>query len=492
MKPGTTAMGGATTRQYVVALGLVFALALYRWLVIWGTQLPLDIEEAYYLHWAQQPALGYFSKPPMIAWLLAGMTELFGTGELAIKSLSLLLHTATALVVYSIGKRLYTAPVGLAAAVVFQSIPIMGAMSLYSTTDAPLHFFWALTMRLFLTARDTDRLPWWLLTGLAGGLGMLSKFSMGLLAIGLLLALLASPRDRRLLRSPGLWLGVTTVVLCMAPNLWWNQQHDFISFRHTSHIAQLDKDLVHPDHLLEFLLPQLAVFGPVLFGALLLAVFRRSVWADERHRFLLLVSLPILLLISLEALLAEANLNWASPAYIGLGIFVTAWLWEARRRWLVGGVVFNLVLLSLVYHYHAVAAGLGVEMRRDRTPYHARLGWRELGAQVRDWTQAYPQARLTSDSREILALMSYYGAEPGRPLASWNPGGTVKNQFDLEGDVSRYPDAPLLFLSAGPLDASVLRRFRDVRSLGVKRVDVFADLSRQVHGYLLDGFKGYR
>jgi 4-amino-4-deoxy-L-arabinose transferase-like glycosyltransferase len=477
--------------RYVAAFGLILALALYRLWVMGFTGLELDIEEAYYLHWSSAPALGYFSKPPMIAWLLAAATELFGRSELAIKSVSLMLHTATAVLVYSIGRRIYGVEIGLMAGVVFATLPVVGALSLYSTTDAPLHFFWALTLRLFLKARDSGRPAWWLATGVAGGLGLLSKYTMGLLAVGLGLALAFSRSDRRWLRSPVLWLGVLAAAAVWAPNLWWNAAHDFISFRHTAHIAQLHRELLHPDHLGEFLAAQLVVFGPGLFLAFALAVTRRAVWGDARHRLLLLVSMPILALISLQALLAEANMNWASPAYVGLSIFVTAWLWERSRTWLYASVALNLLLLSVAYHYHDLADLAGVEMTAARTPYKRRLGWRELGAEVRPWTRQYPDARLVSDSRELLSFLSYYGVDAPRGLASWNPAGNVRNQFDLEGDVTAYPGARFLFLSAEPLDAAVLSRFEQVQSLGEKRVGVFPDLTRSVHGYLMSGFRGY-
>ena len=483
---------GAVSYRYTAALALLLGLALYRLWVIDLSALQLDIEEAYYLHWSTHPALGYFSKPPMVAWLLAGATELFGRSELAIKSVSLLLHTLTAAVVYSIGRRLYGTEIGLAAGVVFASLPVVGALSLYTTTDAPLHLFWALTLRLFLKARDTGALGWWLMTGVAGGLGLLSKYTMGLLAVGLALALAASPSDRRWLWSPALWLGALVAALVWSPNLWWNLTHDFISFRHTAHISQLHTELIHPEHLAEFLGAQLLVFGPGLLVVLLAVVFRVSVWSDHRHRLLLLVSLPILVLISIQALLTEANMNWASPAYVGLSILVTAWLWERSRRWLYVNVAINLLLLSGVYHYHALADLMGAEVTASRTPYKHRLGWRELGEEVREWTRAYPDARLVGDTRKMLAFMSYYGVDEPRGLASWNPQGKVKSQFDLEGDVSAYPRERFLWLSRDPAEADVLAAFGGVTPLGVKRVVVFPDLTLSAHGYLLEEFRGYR
>ncbi len=473
-------------------LGLVLALAAYRLWVIEATALPLDLEEAYYLHWAQHPALGYFSKPPMIAWLLAGVTALFGSSELAIKSISVLLHTATALLIYSLGRQLYTPRVGVYAALVFQTLPIFGALSLFTTTDAPLHFFWALTLLGFVRARDHDRLHWWLLTGLAAGLGLLSKYTMGLLAIGLMLYVLITPAQWRLIRRSGLWLGVLLAASLLSINLFWNWRHDFISFRHTADIAQLDQQLVHPERLAEFLLPQFGVFGPVFFVALLLYALRRRIWDDDRHRLLLAASLPTLVVISLQAFLAEANINWASPAYVGLSLWVTAVLLERARAWLLFGIVLNLLLVAALYHFHALAEWVGVELNRSRTPYFSRLGWRELGAEVRPWTERYPEARLLGESRRLLAYLGYYGAAPQRPIASWNPAGRVRHQFDLEGDVADFADQPMVFLSERPLSAEVLDRFERVVELGEARYQVYPDLVRQVYGYHLQGFRGYR
>lgn len=109
-----------------VFLLVIFGLTLYRVLVIEVNGLELDLEEAYYLYWSGDPAFGYFSKPPMIAWLLGIATELLGRSELAVKSVSLVLHTATALLVFSIGNRLYNARTGLYAGIVFHTLPVIG------------------------------------------------------------------------------------------------------------------------------------------------------------------------------------------------------------------------------------------------------------------------------------------------------------------------------------------------------------------------------
>lgn len=471
---------------------LVALLFVYRLWVIRTADLTLDVEETYYLFWSLNPDLGYYSKPPMIAWLLAASTTLFGPGVFGVKVVALLLHSATALLIYSLGHRLYGERVGIIAALAFLTIPIMGVMALYTTTDAPLHFFWALTLRLFVQARDSGRLHWWLLTGVAAGLGLLSKYTMGLLAIGLLLYLLCDRKYRPLLWSPGLWLGVLAAALVWLPNLWWNLEHDFISFRHTAQISQLQGDLFHIDKLLEFLLPQLLMFGPVFFITLGILLLRPGRVTDSNDRLLFWVSVVPLLVISLQALLAEANLNWASPAYVAGSLLVSAYLARTAPRWLAVGIIINSLVLVGVYHYHAIAGMLGVELGRDSTPYRKRLGWRELGAQLQQLRARYPHAVLLSDERELLAYMGYYSGKWPPSVASWNPSGEIHSQYDLLADIKDHPAGRFLFISRHPLPASVLSRFRHHRDLGELRYQVYPDLSRSIHVYLLEDFEGYR
>ena len=54
----------------------------------------LYVDEAQYWTWAQNLDWGYFSKPPVIAWLIAASTALFGDGILAVKLSAILLYPA--------------------------------------------------------------------------------------------------------------------------------------------------------------------------------------------------------------------------------------------------------------------------------------------------------------------------------------------------------------------------------------------------------------
>ena len=73
-----------------------------------GTDLFFD--EAQYWAWSQEPAFGYFSKPPLIAWIIGAATDgVRARAKRASGCPRRSLHTATALVVFWLGRRLYDA-----------------------------------------------------------------------------------------------------------------------------------------------------------------------------------------------------------------------------------------------------------------------------------------------------------------------------------------------------------------------------------------------
>src|SRR5947209_13952494 len=121
----------------------VLGISLLR--VLWLVYQPADLypDEAQYWFWAQHLALGYYSKPPLVAWLIALTTGLFGESEFAIRLSAPLLHAGTAILVYAIGARLYDRRIGLWSALAYASLPGASVSGLLLPTDAPVVVFWA-------------------------------------------------------------------------------------------------------------------------------------------------------------------------------------------------------------------------------------------------------------------------------------------------------------------------------------------------------------
>ena len=106
-----------TERSYAPLLAIIAALlTAYRLWVIRHLGIDLYVDEAYYWGWSQALDWGYFSKPPVIAALIAASTALLGNGIIAIKLPSLLIYPATAFALYALGTRLYSTRVGFCCA----------------------------------------------------------------------------------------------------------------------------------------------------------------------------------------------------------------------------------------------------------------------------------------------------------------------------------------------------------------------------------------
>ena len=160
---------GRWTLLFAALLGGLLVLRLVA-LALNGTDLFFD--EAQYWSWSLEPAFGYYSKPPLIAWLIGLATSVCGPSELCVRLPSPLVHTGTAVAVFLLGRQLYDAQTGALAGLAFATLPGVSLSAGIISTDVPLLFCWAVA--LLALVHLVDSRAWWpsLLLGLALGLGV--------------------------------------------------------------------------------------------------------------------------------------------------------------------------------------------------------------------------------------------------------------------------------------------------------------------------------
>jgi len=73
---------GLNTQPRVLAFTIIAAMTLARIWFLGRSGLELYGDEAQYFAWSRDLALGYFTKPPLIAWLIAGTTALYRTARI--------------------------------------------------------------------------------------------------------------------------------------------------------------------------------------------------------------------------------------------------------------------------------------------------------------------------------------------------------------------------------------------------------------------------
>lgn len=466
----------------------------YRVLALHWADLQLYFDEAYYWGWSLQPAFGYYSKPPMIAWTIRAATSVCGDRELCIHAPPVLLYALTSLLIRAIACRLFSPSAGFVSALVFIGLPLVSFYSWLTTTDGLLLFFWALGLYGFIRAVETDAWRDWLLMGLALGLGLLSKYTTSLFLVSAVLALVWIPRYRKHLLNPRAGYGLVLAMLIFSPNLIWNGSMHFASFRHTAEIAHWDKSLFHPEHLLAFLGVQILLLGPVLgVGAGWMARhLRQSLWREERVRLILAFTLPVMVLYSLQAVVARANYNWAMAAYVGASVLIGMILTQSpKKRGVVAILSINLLMGSLIYHYGSLLERVGIPLRRTTDIYHSMKGWRELAAQVQTFRSRYPEAGLMGDNRRTLAELNYYLSPRPQGAVMWNPDGKITDHYRLTADLRHSSQASFIFVATDTESDMLKRSFKTVKLLGNARVDVHSDYRLEHPVYYLEGFTGY-
>jgi len=517
------------SRPAVLAVGMILGLLAWRIGVLAGFPYNLYGDEAQYWTWAQALDWGYYSKPPVVAWLIAASTAVCGDGIFCIKLPSALLYAATSLLIHALAARLYGPREALAAAGLFALMPAVSLGSLLITTDAPLLFFWALGLLAFTHALERRHDGWdgwllWLLVGVAGGLGMLSKYSMSFFAVSVFLFLLSQREHRHWLLRPQPWVGALVAALLYLPNLWWNARHGFASYRHTHEISQVEQARLSWPGLTEFLGAQFVVLGPVVFAVLLYGLFRMGVhvglrgvlpgtvsgtgtpvsavakphpagWQGSRVPLLVAFFLPWFLLVLVLSLLSRTHGNWAVPAYVSAVILVAAWLtepgrWRARLLWTSLGL--HLLFAAGLYHYEATVAPLLTRYDDRLDPLKRIRGWDVLGQEVHALQQQYPEATLLTQDRMLTAQLMYYGHPPMQPVVKWNPEGRIRDHYDLTTTMLGREGQDFLLVQEGDRFPEGLQAFfTHTETLTLIQVPLQADHTRLYGVFHLQGFLGY-
>jgi hypothetical protein len=477
-------------------LGLIALLTLYRLVALHLGGLDLYVDEAQYWTWARHLDWGYFSKPPMIAAVIAATTSVCGDGEACVKSGALILYPLTTLLLWAVAQRLFEARTAFWTAVVFITLPGVGFSSMIISTDVPLFFCWALALWAYLRALDGDRWRWWLLAGVAAGLGLMTKYTMVIFAVSVVLHLALTPALRHHFRSPKLYLTMLLAALILLPNLLWNAAHDWPTLHHTEQISGLSKQQgLNWKSFGDFTSGQLAILGPVFFIAWLIQLVwkPKSWWADERYRLLACFALPFLAGISAQALLGRANANWAAMTYAAGTIFVVARLLEKRLFGvIVAGLVINVAAMLAAYHFDLWTRLAHVEMTRKTDFYKRVRGWDEFGRQLSTQLAQHPDARLLGDSRDTLAEAIYYTMPHALDAAKWNPRGIIDDHYALTTSIAGDVGRDFVFVSREPtLPAGMAERFGSVEPLAPIDIIVRPDWKLDFSLWLLHDFRGY-
>lgn len=436
------------TDQRNFRFGIAFILALTFWRVslqsVNGTDLFVD--EAQYWLWGQNLDFGYYSKPPMIAWLIRATTELAGSSAAFwIRLPAPLLHMAIALILMSITQRIYGVRTAAWVGPIYVALPIVTVGSLVISTDTLMMLFFVLAFAMYHRLLERPSVRYALIMGGAIGLGMMSKYAAIYFVIGAVLAAVFQVSARLARRD--ILIAILAALVMMAPNIWWNVAHQLTTLRHTADNANWG-DGLYPGAAMAFFGSQFIVMGPIFFSALVWVTLRlaRQRGADLRLWFF---SVPIVLLIIWQALMSQAFANWAASAYLAGAILVARLLVERRILLWAGqgiNVAFALVMPILL-----------VEPERWYLPNGDQLLGRYIGREIvsLDAAEAADEAKfntIVAQNRDMLADLHYTLRDTDLQFYSTLPMNFAQNYYEQHFPVPTDLSGNVIFidLSANP------------------------------------------
>jgi dolichol-phosphate mannosyltransferase len=384
---------GGGVRWRALAVGFVVCAALLR--LIYASRIELLPEETYYWNYSRHLDLGYLDHPPMVAWLIRAGTMLFGETEFGVRSGAILCGAIASLYVYRLTRALFDDASALIALVFMQVLPFFFFSGVMMTPDVPLTAAWAALLYYLHQALIEDRAGAWWRAGLCLGLGLLSKYTILMLAPVAFIFMVWDARARHWLRH---WLPYASMVLALvlfSPVIFWNATHEWASFafQTSRRLAEAPRFSLH-----KLLLSVLVLLTPV--GAVSLYV---TLWAKQgamganeitaaqrRRRFMQLSVLVPLAVFFAFSLRHEVKLDWTGTLWIA-AVPALAYAVVAASNMSSGGVRGwvrsawppTLVILILIYgaafHYLVLGLpGVGYGPHMEVVP----VGWRDLGKQV--------------------------------------------------------------------------------------------------------------
>lgn len=304
-----------------------------------GIQLGPD--EAQYWTWSRHIDLGYYSKPPMIAWQIFTGCLAFGQTELGVRACAILLGTLLSYALYrlSIEAKL-SEKAALVAAVAFALSPLGVFGTFFAITDTGMLLFWTLGLIELVRHLEghsfrAERFGLWI------ALGALFKWPIYLLL----------PIGFWVYPQWGMLRAVAVSLLGLLPSLYWNWTHDFATFKHVSTIAQGGPDIPAKGNPLEFLGSQIALVSPLLFALLAIAWWRCGTLARDSQRFLGRLSLILFAGFFAYAFYRKVQGNWALYLYPAAFVCLAAYWIDVKERfgWMKASLALSCLLLAFVF-----------------------------------------------------------------------------------------------------------------------------------------------
>ena len=280
-------------------------------------------EEAYYWNYAQHLDFGYVDHPPMVAWMIALSTSVFGDSEFAVRLPAILCWLAAAYFMFRWTENFFGDCGASVVLMLLAIFPYYFSTGFLMTPDAPLCAAWAGCLWFLARALLEENRSAWLGVGVCVGLGMLSKYTIALLGPAVLVFVMLDVESRRWISQREPYLAILIAALLFSPVLMWNAGHEWASFLYQGP-DRWSSDIDFSLHIL--ILSALVLVTPFgLTGVVLIWIPQRFTGliqnnnrcsAERMRLFTLTFTLVLLSVFVLHSLQDNPKIQWTGPIWL--------------------------------------------------------------------------------------------------------------------------------------------------------------------------------
>ena len=413
------------------AVSLLLAVIALLWSIqctLFQTVLGKDIVET--VMWGSYWQLGHQKHPPLSGWIGYLVAVCTGYSDFAMYLAAQVCLLIGVFYVYKLARLFLEEPESAVSALLLYLLFYYNPSSMkYCSHFVEAAFMPAMAYYIVRGSHE-NRLTDWLLAGVFTALGMLGKYSAGIILPGCLIYILWDRERRKCFLKPGIWLGILLGIILLLPHIFWLAANDFCCLRHVE--KRISDDIMPWYYALEVGGVGIA---PVLIelAALFLArlpnrkeSLRKPV--DRKTIFLplLLTLIPVVVLMVSCVLGGDVVLMWYSflAGWTGIAA-VGLFPWQITRN-----VFRNLWILTVAYTVIALTASTVDIVKKTRLRCHLEPK-RAVEAVEKFYHKKCPGKKLPPviGERWICGVVQFYS--PDHPL-SFNDDDPVSLKPFLE------------------------------------------------------------
>ncbi|WP_339707225.1 glycosyltransferase family 39 protein [uncultured Kriegella sp.] len=398
----------------------------------------LIFDEAYYWHYAQKMAWGYFDHPPMVA-LLIRLSSYFFDGELGVRFMSCLLSAGTLVLLWLMidnPKKRDFVPHFF---ILTFSMTLLNAYGFFTLPDTPLLFFAALFLWAYKKFIANATALSAIFLGVMMAALMYSKYH------AVLVILFVSLSNLALLKNKYAWLAVMVALLSYSPHFLWLYENDFVSIKY--HLFERPNGAYDFNkYTLGFFVNLVAIFG-LTFPWVYKSLFKTKP-SSLFTKGLLYLTYGVILFFFISSFNRRVQTQWIIIISIPLVIIVFNYMLEnaSARKWIYRMGIVNCVILIFLR--------LGLVYEPLFPVFYETHGNKQFTNEIRSKAGDIPI--VFENSYRNAPMHAFYS---GNPTYSLNNIHYRRNQYSIDSSEYEVQHKKIMYISkyAKSGDASFTR-----------------------------------